>query len=120
MDILLNILQVAIALTILNVWLVRREKATPWRGGNARNMAEEFRVYGLARWVMIAVGIAKVSLAAMLLLGVWFPALTRPAALGLMILMLAAIAMHVKAGDPAEKAMPAATIFGLCIAAVAI
>ena len=39
-----SILSVGIAVTLLNVWLLRINKATPYRGGQAQNMKEEFEV----------------------------------------------------------------------------
>ncbi|HEY5764475.1 MAG TPA: hypothetical protein VIS30_00470 [Candidatus Deferrimicrobiaceae bacterium] len=34
--------RIVIALGLLNVWLLRAGKPTDWRGGDARNMKEEF------------------------------------------------------------------------------
>ena len=107
--------QIAIALGLLNVWLLRTGKPSPWRGGGAANMREEFAVYGLPSWASAVVGFLKISLALLLIAGIWFPALTRPAALGVMVLMLGAIAMHVKVGDPPQKSLPAALLLVLSL-----
>ena len=114
MNTIIQVAQVAVALTILNVWLLRARVATAWRGGEATNMREEFAVYGLPEWFMRVIGVVKVSLAALLIAGVWVPELTKPAASGLGFLMLAAVAMHFKAGDPVRKSLPAFTVFVLC------
>ena len=106
--------QVVVALGIMNVWLLRSQKATAWRGGEATNMREEFAVYGLPEWFMFAVGVLKLAFAALLIAGVWFPQVTKPAALGLGALMLAAVVMHVKVGDPLRKSLPAFTLLILC------
>jgi hypothetical protein len=37
----------------------------------------------------------------------WVPMLVQPAAIGIAILMLGAVAMHVKVKDPANKSWPA-------------
>ncbi|MEO6445228.1 MAG: DoxX family protein, partial [Gemmatimonadaceae bacterium] len=58
--------QLAVALGLLNVWLIRSGKATAWRGGQAANIREEFAVYGLPHWFAVVVGAAKVSLAILL------------------------------------------------------
>jgi hypothetical protein len=50
------LLQIIIALGILNVWLLRFGKSTAWRGGNAQYMKEEFEVYGLPEWFMRVIG----------------------------------------------------------------
>lgn len=106
--------QVAVALTILNVWLLRARKATAWRAGDATNMREEFAVYGLPEWFMRLIGVLKVSFAALLIAGIWVPELTKPAASGLGFLMLAAVVMHFKAGDPIRKSLPAFILLVLC------
>lgn len=61
--------QTAAALWILNVWFNRFDKDTGYRGGDAKNMKEEFEAYGLSETTMYAVGAAKVSLAGLLLVG---------------------------------------------------
>lgn len=116
MKMLLISLQLAVALTVLNVWLVRRRVPSPWRGGGARNLPEEFAEYGLPGWLMTAVGVAKVSCALLLLAGVFWPGLVRPAALGVALFMMGAVAMHVKISDPLRKSVPAATLLVLAVA----
>ncbi len=108
--------QVIIALGIFNVWLLRSGKSTSWRGGEAKNMKEEFDVYGLPAWLMTVIGGLKLLLAVLLIAGIWFPFLTRPAALGVAILMLGAVAMHVKVKDPLKKSLPAFTLLVLSLA----
>ncbi len=107
MTTLATLLQIIIALGIVNVWLLRFGGATEWRGGSAQNMTEEFSVYGLPAWFMRVIGVLKISLAALLIVGVWVPEITRYAALGMVTLMLGAVAMHVKVGDPPRKSLPA-------------
>ena len=109
------IIQIVIALGILNVWVFRFGNSTQWRGGEASNMKEEFQVYGLPGWFLQVVGFLKVLCAVCLIAGIWFPALTKPAAIVLAVLMLGAIAMHVKVKDPAKKSLPALTMLILCL-----
>ncbi len=101
------VFQVIVALGIYNVWLLRFGKATEWRGGTAKNMKEEFEVYGLPAWFMGLVGFLKLLLATLLIVGVWYQPVTRPAALGMAVLMLGAIAMHIKVNDPLKRSFPA-------------
>lgn len=111
--------QTAAALWILNVWFLRFNKDTGYRGGDATNMKEEFAVYGLSQPAMYAVGAAKVGLAATMLAGHAEPRLVRPASIGLAAFMLGAIGMHVRAGDPVKRYLPALSVFSLAtIAAV--
>jgi hypothetical protein len=56
---------------------------------------------------MMLVGALKLLLAAALIAGIWVPDLTLPAALGMAVLMLGAIAMHLKVKDPARRSLPA-------------
>jgi hypothetical protein len=78
-------------------------------------MSEEFAAYGLPTWSVPAVGFFKLACAAALIAGIWVPVLVRPAAIGLAILMLGAVAMHIKVKDPAKKALPAFCMLVLCL-----
>ncbi|MEM7245536.1 MAG: DoxX family protein [Acidobacteriota bacterium] len=117
MEVVLMALQVLLGLVILNVWLIRSKRPTRWRGGDALNLREELSNYGLPRWLQAVVGIAKVSLALLLVSSPWLPWLGRPAALALSVLMLGAVLMHLKIRDPARKSMPALTLLLLCLVA---
>jgi hypothetical protein len=117
METVKTVLQVIIALGIINVWILRFGKSTGWRGGSAKNMKEEFEVYGLPGWFMRLIGFLKLFLAALLLAGIWFPGLTQPAAIGMAVLMAGAIAMHVKVKDPLQKSLPA---FGMLVMSAAV
>jgi hypothetical protein len=118
MTTLLILLQLVVALGILNVWLLRPAKPTPYRGGDAQTIREEFHAYGLPVWFMVVIGALKLSFAVALLLAIWFPALASPAAIGLGALMLGALGMHLKAKDPLIKSLPAAAMLTLCAAIV--
>jgi hypothetical protein len=109
-------LQWVVALGILNVWLFRSGKATPFRGGDAKNLREEFAAYGLPFWFMCVVGVLKVGLALALLAAIWVQSLAQPAAIGLGGLMLGAFAMHLKVKDPIKKALPAIAVLAMCAA----
>lgn len=110
-----SIAQLIIAFGILNVWLLRFNKATVYRGGAAKNMKQEFATYGLPVWIMWLVGGLKVLLALSLLLSFWRPELMRPAAIGMAILMLAAVGMHIKIGDALKKTTPALSVLILSL-----
>ncbi len=101
------VIQIIIALGIYNVWLLRFGKATEWRGGTAKSMREEFEVYGLPPWFMSLVGFLKLLFATLLLVGIWYQPVVRPAAFGMAVLMLGAISMHIKVSDPLKRSLPA-------------
>ncbi|MGZ8476665.1 MAG: DoxX family protein [Candidatus Binatia bacterium] len=107
--------QLVIALGLLNVWLLRTGKPSAWRGGEARNMREEFAFYGLPQWFMWLVGFFKISFATLLIVGLWVPSFARPAALGVAVLMIGAVAMHFKVSDPWKRALPASSLLVLAL-----
>lgn len=112
------ILQAIVALGILNVWLLRFGRETPYRGREAKNLRDEFATYGLPFPIMCLVGVLKVSLAIALLVGIWVPVLVQPAAIGMGLLMLGAFGMHLKVGDPPVKSMPALAVLAMCVGIV--
>jgi uncharacterized membrane protein YphA (DoxX/SURF4 family) len=112
--------QVVIALGLLNVWLLRAGKPSSWRGGSARSMKEEFEAYGLPSWFMPVVGFLKVTLAILLIAGIWLPAVTKPAAGDAAVLMAGAVAMHVKVKDPVRRSLPALAMLTLCLVVAAL
>lgn len=118
MQYILIVLQLTVALGILNVWLLRSGKATPFRGGDAKTLREEFAAYGLPFWFMVVVGVLKVGLALALLAALWLHALARPAAIGLGLLMLGAFVVHLKVKDPIKKALPSLAVLAMCAAIV--
>lgn len=118
-EITISILQIVIGLLVLNVWSLRRRKPSPWRGGDAKNMRQEFKEYGLPMWFMKTVKWVKISLALLLLAGVWLPVVTKPAAIGMGLLMIGAIAMHFKINDPIHKSYPASLMLIACFTVAA-
>jgi uncharacterized membrane protein YphA (DoxX/SURF4 family) len=115
MQVIVTIVQLVIALGILNVWILRFGKSTAWRGGGAKSMKEEFSVYGLPSWSVGLIGFLKILFAALLIIGVWVSAVVKPAAFGLAILMLGAILMHIKVKDSPQKSVPAVTVLVMCL-----
>ena len=109
-----KILSAVVSLTIINVWLFRSSKSTLYRGGNASNLYEEFEVYGLSDYFLI-IGIIKVSLAVLLLVGIFYKKLTIFSASGIAIMMLAAAYFHFSVGDELIKALPSSAMLLSCI-----
>jgi uncharacterized membrane protein YphA (DoxX/SURF4 family) len=109
-------LQLITALGLLNVWLLRSSSATSYRGGNAQSLKEEFSAYGLPGAAFYVVGSLKVGAAIALLIGMWVPTLVQPAASLIAVLMVGAVSMHVKVGDPILKSVPALGMLALCAA----
>ena len=116
MLILRSTLQVIVALGLFNVWLVRFFQSSAYRGGDARTMREEFEAYGLPSFALPIVGGLKLLIAVCLLLGFWLPRLIFPSSLVLCVLMLGALAMHLKVSDPLKKSLPAILMLAMSIA----
>ena len=115
MDIVVQALQVVIAIAVAVVWLVRPNTPSPFRGGSATTIREEFAVYGLPDWSVGAVRAAKLACAALLLLGFAVPSLTPIGAFGMAAFMVGAVAMHVKVRDPLMKSLPAGALLLLSL-----
>ena len=115
MQIVRSVLQIIVALGLLNVWLLRFRQSTAYRGGNAHSMQEEFAFYGLPVWFMYLVGALKIGAAICLLAGLWLHALVSPAALVVFVLMCGALAMHIKVRDTPKKSLPAVVLLVLSL-----
>lgn len=115
METVVIVVSVVIALGIANVWLLRFGKSTSYRGGSATNMKEEFETYGLPGGAVWVIGGLKLLLAAALVVGIWVPDLWLPAASGMAALMLGAVVMHLKVGDPLEKSLPAVAMLVMSV-----
>jgi uncharacterized membrane protein HdeD (DUF308 family) len=115
MDYLRLLLQIIVGLGILNVWLIRANLSTGYRGGDAKNLREEFATYGLPSWFFYLIGVLKISCALALLAGIWLPVLVIPGAVGLAVLMAGAFTMHLKVKDPFKKAWPSLAMLAMSL-----
>ena len=113
MPILGSILQVIVGLGLLNVWLLRRGSSTAYRGGEAKNLKEEFATYGLPASMFYIVGGLKIICGVLLLVGLAYAPVVLPAAAVVVVLMLGAVAMHLKVGDAVSKYVPAALMLAM-------
>ena len=95
-----------VSFLVTNVWLFRFNKETPYRGGNATNMVEEFAAYGLDINIMYLVGTLKVIASLGLIVGILKTKISIYSSLLMAILMTGAIYFHFKISDPAIKYLP--------------
>lgn len=107
MEIINSFIQVVLALGIFNVWFLRAGRPSNYRGRAAANLKDEFTSYGLSSTVYYIVGALKFGIAVLLLIGLFVPALVRPSAAILALIMIAAVGMHAKVRDPAIRYLPA-------------
>lgn len=113
-----TVLQFVVGLGLLNVWLVRAQSSTAFRGGAAQSLREEFAAYGLPDWFFYLVGALKVASGVFLIVGIWVPEVVRPAAGTVAVLMVGALAMHAKVKDPPIKSLPALLMLLMAVAIV--
>jgi len=107
MENLVCLVQAILAFGLINVWIFRNNKSTGFRGDNAKTLKEEFKAYGLPESIYYSVGFLKLTSALLFIVGFWYPeVLIYPAAV-IVVLMLGALAMHVKVKDPLKKSVPA-------------
>lgn len=101
--------QLAAGLWIWSVWTWRYGADTGFRGGDAKNLADEFKVYGYPHSVFLMVGAIKLLCATCILQSVIVPfgSLVLLSSGGLLVLMLVAVYSHWKVGDPWERSIPA-------------
>jgi putative oxidoreductase len=74
----------------------------------AKPMVDQFKEFGLPNFGVVAVGILEVIGA----IGLWLPNLSMYAAIGLFLLMIGAVANHLKVEHPFKQFAPA-LILGL-------
>ena len=111
-----NILQLLIGLGLLNVWAVRRNRPTEYRGGASSSLRDEFAAYGLPPAAFYVVGLLKITAGLIMLVGLVWPVPVRPAAIVVAVLMVGAIFVHVKIKDPVRKFVPAAVMLAMSVA----
>ena len=102
-----------VSILVTNVWLFRFNKETPYRGGNSKNMIEEFATYGLDLNIMYLVGTLKIVASVGLIIGLLKPKISIYSSLLMSVLMIGAIYFHYKISDPAIKYFPSILMF-LC------
>jgi hypothetical protein len=115
MNILINVVQLVVALGLINVWVLRFRRKTPYRGGSSESLPEEFAAYGLPPWSVWTVGSIKLGCAVLFVAGIWLPKAVAPTAAVLTLLMLAAILMHMRVRDPLVRSLPATLMLGMSV-----
>ena len=99
-------LQTLVAAAVFFVWVVRYA-----------NIVEEFKQFGLPDWLRDLVGILKLTLALMLLIGIDRPPFAVVGGLGFSILMTAAFGTHLRVGNPRFKMLPSLSLL-VCSAVI--
>jgi hypothetical protein len=98
---LVDLIKILVFSSVLFVWVVRY-----------KNLVEEFQFYNYPEWLRDLVGIVKISLVIMIMRE--NVQLVRLGAIGIMILMLAAMITHLRVKNPFKKMLPSLTLFIFC------
>lgn len=96
--------QLIVSISVIIVWVFRRD-----------NISIEFKQYGLSNLLQNIVGAVKISLATILILGVWYEELLIISSLFMALLMICAQYFHIKVGNPFSKFMPSIALLILCL-----
>ena len=114
MDTFLFLLKLTTALGVFNVWILRYNKKTNYRGGSATNLYEEFKTYGLSSWFMYFVGSVKILISLLFIISLFIndiyiikDFIELYGSIIMSFIMTAAIFMHFKIKDPIKKSIPA-------------
>ena len=102
-------LQAFLAASIFFVWGVRYE-----------NILEEFKHYGLPDWLRDFVGIAKITSAILLLIGIDRPRAAILGSVSIAVLMAGAFVTHLRVKSPLLKMLPCVTLFFLSLVVAVI
>lgn len=98
---LVDLIKIFVFSSVLFVWVVRYN-----------NIVEEFRFYNYPDWLRDLVGIVKISLVIMLIRDELY--FVKIGAIGIMILMLAAMITHFRVKNLFAKMVPSIVLFGFC------
>ena len=102
MENLINLLQITVAISVVYVWTFR-----------FHNVLKEFEQFGLSDLTRNIVGATKISLATLLVVGIWHPSLVLIPSILMSILMIGAQYFHFKISNPFIKHLPSLILFSL-------
>ena len=104
METLLILSQIIVSISVIIVWVFRRE-----------NIMVEFKQYGISDTIRDIVGALKISLATILILGIWYNEFLISSSLSMAFLMICAQYFHVKVKNPLNKFIPSLFLLILCL-----
>ena len=95
MDYVIKIAQLTVAIAVAYVWIFRYD-----------NVVKEFKQFGLSDLTRNLVGASKISLATLLVMGIWYPSIVLIPAILMGLLMIGAQYFHFKIRNPFLKHLP--------------
>jgi len=103
MEELTKIVQITVAISVAYVWVFR-----------FHNVVEEFKKFGLSDLTRNFVGATKISLATLLVVGIWYSSLVFIPSVLMGLFMIAAQYFHFKTRNPFIKHLPSLILLILC------
>ena len=95
MENLVKLAQLTVAISVAYVWIFRYH-----------NVLKEFKQFGLSDLTRIFIGATKISLATLLVVGIWHPSLVLIPSILMGLLMISAQYFHFKISNPFIKHLP--------------
>ena len=95
MEYVINLAQLIVAISVAYVWIFRFD-----------NVVNEFKQFGLSDLTRNMVGATKISLATLLVAGIWYPSLVFIPSILMGLLMIGAQYFHFKIKNPFIKHLP--------------
>ena len=103
MEEITKLVQLTLAISVAYVWVFR-----------FHNVVEEFKKFGLSDLTRNFVGAAKISLATLLVVGIWHPSLVVIPSVLMGLFMIAAQCFHFKIKSRFIKHLPSLILLVLC------
>ena len=100
----MHLSQIILAISVLYVWTFR-----------FHNVIKEFQQFGLSDLIRNFVGATKISLATLLIVGVWDPSLVSIPSILMGLLMVSAQYFHFRARNPFLKKLPSLILLALSV-----
>lgn len=94
-NIFLNVLQIALGLSVFYVWIFRFD-----------NVVKEFKQFGLSDITRNFVGASKMALATLIIAGIWHSSLVQVSSIIMGLFMISAQYFHFKIKNPFIKHLP--------------
>ncbi len=103
MEELIKLAQLAVAISVAYVWVFR-----------FHNVLKEFSQFGLSDLTRNFIGVTKISLATLLVAGIWHSSLVIIPSILMGLLMIGAQYFHFKARNPFIQRLPSLILLVLC------
>ena len=104
MEYLINLAQLIVAISVAYVWTFR-----------FHNVLKEFEQFGLSDLTRNIVGATKISLATLLIVGIWYSSLVLIPSILMGLLMIGAQYFHFKISNPFIKHLPSLILLALSV-----